>query len=126
MDMEKPSGVKSIWDRILCKNLLQQSQDLAPALLCLCQVTEFLLGVLPDMAGGISDLNFSVLEKGNVFTQILPTALKQDRTNVHGGGIETKHAFLGLVYSSGSCDMDSHSQRVLPNSNRLPLQTEYL
>ena len=90
MDMVKPSGVKSIWDRILYKNLLRQSQDLAPALLCLCQVTEFLLGVLPDIAGGRSDLSFSVLEKDNTFTQILPTALKlkQDRTNFHGGGMK--------------------------------------
>ena len=67
------------------------------ALSCRCQVTEFLLEVLPDIARGISHLTFFFSEKDSAFTQILPTTLKQDTTNVCGGVIETKQAFQGLV-----------------------------
>ena len=89
-----------MWDNLATENnsyatvtytgLAEMVQDVAPVgtKSCRCQVTEFLLEVLPDIARGISHLSFFFSEKDNAFTQILPTTLKQDTANVCGGVID--------------------------------------
>lgn len=87
---ENPATEKNSYATVTYTGLAEMGQDVAPVgtKSCRCQVTEFLLEVLPDIARGISHLSFFFSEKDNAFTQILPTTLKQDTTNVCGGVID--------------------------------------